>query len=222
MRLSKSQRLARTGWRDGRAHSPRWQFAAAEFVAATVNAVADTSRRFARVGPLLGRAVMLAAAGVITVPVLAGLGVAAVPAAATSGSPGGLRAACGPARPGFARCLALFRPQYAVDRALAAGQTASPTGWGARQIEAAYRLPVGRVSHQVVAVSIAFDAPNLARDLAVYRSHFGLPACTRASGCLRIVNQHGKPGPLPQSGVASGWRPCNGRSTATALPSPLA
>jgi hypothetical protein len=50
---------------------------------------------------------------------------------------------------------------------------------------------VARSSHQTVAVSIAFDTPKLARYLAVYRKHYGLPPCTVASDCLRIVNQHG-------------------------------
>ena len=30
-------------------------------------------------------------------------------------------------------------------------------------------------------------------DLAVYRAQYGLPACTRASGCLRVVDFHGGP-----------------------------
>jgi subtilase family serine protease len=44
----------------------------------------------------------------------------------------------------------------------------------------------------------------LASDLAVYRKEYGLPPCTTASGCLRIVNQQGKPGPLPQPDP-TGW-----------------
>jgi subtilase family serine protease len=35
------------------------------------------------------------------------------------------------------------------------------------------------------------SAPNAEGDLAVYRSHFGLPACTHVDGCLRIVDQTG-------------------------------
>jgi subtilase family serine protease len=56
-----------------------------------------------------------------------------------------------------------------------------------------------------VAVVDAYRTPALAANLAVYRKQYGLPACTRASGCLRIVNQQGKASPLPASGVPYGW-----------------
>jgi subtilase family serine protease len=56
-----------------------------------------------------------------------------------------------------------------------------------------------------VAVSEAYRTPHLAADLARYRREYGLPPCTQASGCLRIVNQAGRPGPLPDSGVPAGW-----------------
>ena len=51
----------------------------------------------------------------------------------------------------------------------------------------------------------AFTTPKLALSLATYRKQYGLPPCTVASGCLRIVNQKGKPSPLPQSGKPFGW-----------------
>ena len=72
----------------------------------------------------------------------------------------------------------LYRPQASVNAAITAGATsaaaASPHGWAARAIEAACRLPVSQRSHQKVAVSIAYDTPNLAHYLAVYRRHFHL------------------------------------------------
>jgi Subtilase family len=120
----------------------------------------------------------------------------------------GFRAACPVARPGHARCFALLRPQAAVNRAIASGvrgPARKPKGWSPEAVESAYKLPVARNSHQTVAVSIAFDTPKLARYLAVYRKHYGLPPCTVASGCLRIVNQRGKASPLPRSGELSGW-----------------
>jgi subtilase family serine protease len=103
------------------------------------------------------------------------------------------------------RCFVLYRPQSAVNRAIAAGRKAGPQGWAAKTLERAYRLPVNRKSHQTVAVSIAYNTPHLAQYLKTYRAQFGLPPCTTASGCLRIVNQNGKTSPLPQSGVGSGW-----------------
>jgi subtilase family serine protease len=133
---------------------------------------------------------------------------AASPSAHTSRSPAGakampasrLRAACGPARPGQARCLTLYKPQMAVNRAIAAGRSglaAQPMGWGAMAIESAYKLPVSLDPHQTIAVVDAQSTPHLAADLAFYRKHYGLPPCTVTRGCLRIVNQDGHTAPLP-------------------------
>jgi hypothetical protein len=121
---------------------------------------------------------------------------------------GPMRAACPPPRPGHAQCFALYARQVRVNAAIAAGVTGAPSapaGWGARDIESAYKLPVSRNPHQTVAVVDAYRTPALAANLAVYRKQYGLPACTRASGCLRIVNQQGNASPLPASGLPYGW-----------------
>jgi hypothetical protein len=121
---------------------------------------------------------------------------------------GPMRAACPAAPPGQVRCFALFAPQERVNAAIAAGVTgaaAAPSGWGATDIESAYKLPVTREPHQTVAVVDAYSTPALAANLAVYRKQYGLPACTVAGGCLRIVNQNGQAAPLPTSGVPYGW-----------------
>jgi hypothetical protein len=128
---------------------------------------------------------------------------ALVPAA--TGTSTRLRPACPAAPSGQMRCYALFRPQYAVNRALAAGHNTHPVGWGPKTLERAYRLPVSRNSRQTVAVSIAFRTPHLARYLKIYREHFGLPRCGTASGCLRIVNEHGQASPPAPSGLGTGW-----------------
>ncbi|HEY3903257.1 MAG TPA: S8 family serine peptidase [Streptosporangiaceae bacterium] len=116
-----------------------------------------------------------------------------------------LRPACPKAGPRQARCFAFYAPEVAVNQAQAAGASAKPKGWGAKAIESAYKLPVGQASSQTVAVVDAFTTPKLALSLATYRKQYGLPPCTVASGCLRIVNQKGKPSPLPQSGKPFGW-----------------
>ena len=136
--------------------------------------------------------------------VVAGLLLAGAAAAgATAPDPAdpadGTRAAC-PAQPGpYARCLTSYAPQTATNRARAAGRPVAPGGWGATDIAAAYRLPVDRASTTVVAVSTAFDAPDLEQDLNVYRQQYGLPPCTAASGCFRKVNQAGNAAPLPEA-----------------------
>jgi subtilase family serine protease len=158
-------------------------------------------RRLARAAALATAAATVLAA-VTTVTASAASGRAGGPARPSG--PGGFRAACPPARPGYMRCFALYRPQTVVNAALAAGLSARPAGLTPRQIRSAYRLPARGGTGQTVAVSIAYHAPHLAQNLARYRAFFHLPACTTASGCLRIVNQHGRPGPLPRS-VVPGW-----------------
>jgi subtilase family protein len=128
---------------------------------------------------------------------------AVVPAAARHST--ALRAACPAARAGHMRCYMLFRPQYAVNAGLMHAAKTSPAGWGARTLERAYRLPVSRNSRQTIAVSIAGRTPKLARYLKIYREHYGLPPCGTASGCLRIVNQHGKAKPPAPNATGSGW-----------------
>ena len=115
------------------------------------------------------------------------------------------RPACRARNSRQARCFAFFAPQAAVNAAQAAGRAAKPNGWGAKSIESAYKLPVGRKVSQTVAVVEAYATPNLARSLAAYRKQYGLPPCLADTGCLRIVSQKGQPSPLPQSGVPFGW-----------------
>ncbi len=54
-----------------------------------------------------------------------------------------------------------------------------------------------------VALVDAFDDPNAESDLAIYRSEFGLPACTTANGCFLKVDQSG--GNNYPSTVDPGW-----------------
>jgi subtilase family serine protease len=139
---------------------------------------------------------------------------AAAPGMAAAGTVRGPaeRAACPVARPGRVRCLTLYVPQISVNRAIAeqaAGErvpagAATPKGWGATSIESAYRLPLTQGAGQTVGIVDAFSTPHLASDLAVYRKQYGLPPCTAASGCLRIVNQEGRPSPLPHADPL-GW-----------------
>ncbi|TMB87845.1 MAG: peptidase S8, partial [Chloroflexi bacterium] len=49
----------------------------------------------------------------------------------------------------------------------------------------------------------AYDDPTAEKDLGVYSSTYGLPACTAANGCFRKVNQNGVQGSYPQKNA--GW-----------------
>jgi len=152
-------------------------------------------------------AVVAFGAAAAAIPGSAAAGTASPGSAAAAGG-GPMRAACHPAGPRVERCFVLFAPQQRLNAAIAAGArgpAAVPAGWGARAIESAYKLPVARNPRQTVAVVDAYRTPALAANLAVYRREYGLPACTAARGCLRIVNQRGQDSPLPVSGVPSGW-----------------
>lgn len=113
--------------------------------------------------------------------------------------------ACGPAPAGSARCLAEVRTDTHAGKgvrgpaaaALGGKVTALPPGYSPAQLQSAYKLPSAGGGNQTVALVDAGDDPNAEADLAVYRSTYGLPACTTANGCFRKVDQAGTAGPLP-------------------------
>jgi subtilase family serine protease len=74
---------------------------------------------------------------------------------------------------------------------------ATPAGLGPADLTSAYKLNAAKTSTATIAIVDAFHYANAASDLATYRSQFGLPPCTVASGCLRIVNQNCAASPLP-------------------------
>ena len=88
--------------------------------------------------------------------------------------------------PGFAACNAIVR----TDAGARSFAPAAPSGLSPANLKSAYKLPAGGAG-LTVAIVDAYDDPNAASDLATYRSTFGLPACTAASGCFRKVNQTG-------------------------------
>ena len=75
-------------------------------------------------------------------------------------------------------------------------------GYMATDLADAYSIPTTTSVTATVAIVDAYGYQNLASDLAQYRSANGLPACTIANGCLKIVNQSGQTSPLPQEAPA--------------------
>ncbi len=66
-------------------------------------------------------------------------------------------------------------------------------GWAPSDLQAAYNLPSSsKGSGQIVAIVMAYDNPNVASDLATYRSYFGLPAAN-----FYKYNQTGQQGNYP-------------------------
>src|SRR5450756_334219 len=73
----------------------------------------------------------------------------------------------------------------------AVSPNATPAGYGPSTLVAAYKLDRSKGGGQTVAIVDAYDDPNAESDLGVYRSQFGLTACTTANGCFKKVNQNG-------------------------------
>ncbi len=94
---------------------------------------------------------------------------------------------CPSVAPGEARCHSLVR----VDNVGQPLATSGPTGYVPADLLAAYTLSSSGGAGQTIAIVDAFDDPKAESDLAVYRSQFGLPACTTANGCFRKVDQNG-------------------------------
>lgn len=83
---------------------------------------------------------------------------------------------------------------------------ATPSGYGPAQIQGAYGLSGSAATPPngpLVAIVDAYDDPTAESDLAVYRSQYGLPACTTTNGCFRKVNQNGQQGNYPRKD--GGW-----------------
>jgi hypothetical protein len=170
---------------------------------------------------LFGIAVGVVAIGML----LVGASLTSALAAATSGEgasgaprihhgPGGESdvEACATVSAGYAHCLAHVRTdRWASERRPAAHGTRPPAAtlgnsgaYDPSFLRSAYATPsaTGGVG-QTVAIVDAYDDPRAESDMAYYRSYFGLPACTTASGCFRKVNQSGVTGSYPRGN--SGW-----------------
>ncbi|MBV8373911.1 MAG: peptidase S8 [Candidatus Eremiobacteraeota bacterium] len=69
-------------------------------------------------------------------------------------------------------------------------------------LQNAYALPSSK-GGTTVAIVDAYDDPTAEADLAVYRSTFGMPACTTQNGCFRKVSETGQGTSLPA--VSTPW-----------------
>ncbi|HLI09792.1 MAG TPA: S8 family serine peptidase [Ktedonobacteraceae bacterium] len=101
--------------------------------------------------------------------------------------------ACASPRAGQASCMALIANRH-VNPNVDTPNANSPGGgppYAPANFHNAYNLPTTASGTPTVAIVDAYNDPNLASDLATYRSQWGLPACTTSSGCLKIVNQSG-------------------------------
>ena len=129
------------------------------------------------------------------------------------------RNACGQVSSNRARCLSTISTERVADPITASPNTSG--FYGPTEFHTAYQLPCtpGGVVQAVCATPSTYGPETIAivdaggyastsgtleADLQTYTTHYGLPACTAANGCLTIVNQTGAPSPLPAN-VSSGW-----------------
>ena len=100
---------------------------------------------------------------------------------------------------GRVRCFA----QRRTDETGRVKAFATASGIGATDLASAYALDTSFDPSATIAIVDAYGYTNLASDLAQYRTQYGLPACTVANGCLKIVNQQGQTSPLPSNPPAN-------------------
>jgi Subtilase family len=122
--------------------------------------------------------------------------------------------ACPAPKPGHAACLALElvpRSAAAVAHSHPIGMTRSASsitaaapspatgqlGLRPQDLHSAYSLPNEASTTQTIALVDAYNDPSAESDLETFDSEFGLPKCTRATGCFEQVNQEGHASPLP-------------------------
>jgi hypothetical protein len=65
-------------------------------------------------------------------------------------------------------------------------------GYDPEDLRSAYAIPATGGAGQTIAVVEGFVYKQAEKDLAEYRSQYGLPACTAKSGCLKVVNAKGE------------------------------
>lgn len=101
---------------------------------------------------------------------------------------------CPAASAGNVRCHSLVAVENTAQGTAQAFTTTTPSGYGPADLQSAYALAAASATNgtgATIAIVDAYDDGNAEHDLGVYRSTFGLPACTTSNGCFRKVNQKG-------------------------------
>jgi subtilase family serine protease len=144
------------------------------------------ARRLVLIGAAVALGSGMASAALLSAP--AGADPGGVPNPAASPEARGHIAACGPADPNSARC---HSDLLTVNGKVVSSASAPvPGSYGPADLRSAYNLQTAG-SVQTVALVDAYNDPDAESDMGVYRSHYGIPACTSANGCFRKVNQNG-------------------------------
>lgn len=133
----------------------------------------------------------------------------AAPTRTSAAEPTGVRYACRRAlSAGKRECDAIVQGAVREPADRGCNRTAP---YCASDLQAAYGVTQAARSGgkgSMVGIVSAYGYPGAAGDLATYRRSMGLPNCSTASGCLRFVNQSGRPSPLPKpnADARDDWR----------------
>lgn len=97
-------------------------------------------------------------------------------------------AAAGADTPARKRCLgkrvtSFVQPDGSIRRA----PFVTPMGYGPPDLHTAYAMPAPAAATPTLGIVVAYHYSGLEADLATYRTQYGLPACSIASGCLTVA-----------------------------------
>ena len=137
-------------------------------------------------GAFVKKSILAAGLGAITL--VAGVLAATTPADAAGNGRHATRVCAASTKATVASCSAKVMVSDKTG-AVPASTTPAASALTPTQLRAAYGLTGNATG--TVAIVDAYGYPNLERDLGVYRTQFGLPACTRANGCLKVLDQNG-------------------------------
>jgi subtilase family serine protease len=137
----------------------------------------------------MNRRLVLAAASALAIAAPFAASSAANAAPSQAGTTHRVTPVCAKAEVGYAACMSKI--SYYVDSNGKPVPNATPSGYGPADLQSAYNLAGASSGGRTVAIVDAYDDPTAEADLGVYRSQYGLPACTTANGCFKKVNQNG-------------------------------
>jgi subtilase family serine protease len=78
-----------------------------------------------------------------------------------------------------------------------------PQGFGPSDLHSAYNVTTNGSASTIMAIVDAYGYTSAETDMGVYRSTYGLPACTSANGCFAKYNERGQKSNYPQANT--GW-----------------
>ncbi|MFL6140016.1 MAG: peptidase S8 [Frankiaceae bacterium] len=147
----------------------------------------------------MNRRLVLAAASALAIAAPFAASSAANAAPSPTGTTHRVANVCPRASAGYAACMA--KVSFNVDKnGKPVPSAATPSGYFPADLQSAYGLAGASSGGRTVAIVDAYDDPTAEADLGVYRSQFGLSACTTANGCFKKVGQTG--GKVPRSNAS--------------------